>query len=95
MVIVFIQLSLELYHMVRNARFGPLTLLMTLRVMNVKSDDKFTQLFYVSIHDADIRFKAEAVVIGTDITQTLLQTIYNESALSKEFLILNNNLVKS
>ena len=46
----------SIYHMMRNARFGPLTLLMTLRVINVKSDDKFTLLFYVSIHDANIRF---------------------------------------
>ena len=29
-----------MHHMMRNARFGPLTLLMTLRVINVKSDDK-------------------------------------------------------
>ena len=28
-------------NMMRNARFGPLTLLMTLRVIDVKSDDKF------------------------------------------------------
>ena len=42
--------------MMRNAQFGPLTLLMTLRVIDVKSDDKFTRLFYVSIHDAYIRF---------------------------------------
>ena len=42
--------------MMRNARFGPLTLLMTLRVINVKSDDKFMRLFYVSINDANIRF---------------------------------------
>ena len=33
-------------YMMRNARFGPLTLLMTLRVIDVKSDDKFTRLFY-------------------------------------------------
>ena len=57
-----------IYHMMRNARFGPLTLLMTLRVINVKSDDKFTRLFYVSILDANIRFLAEAVFIGTDIS---------------------------
>ena len=38
--------------LMRNVRFGPLTLLMTLRVIDVKSDDKFTRLFYVSIHDA-------------------------------------------
>ena len=52
----------------RNARFGPLTLLMTLRVIDVKSDDKFTRLFYVSIHDANISFYAEAVFIETDIS---------------------------
>ena len=46
---------------------------------------------YVSIHDANIRFWAEAVFIGTDISFRLLQTIYNESALSKKSLILNNN----
>ena len=45
-----------LTYMMRNARFGPLTLLMTLRVIDVKSDDKFTRLFYVSIHDTYIRF---------------------------------------
>ena len=55
-------------HMMRNARFGPLTLLMTLRVIDVKRDYKFTRLFYVSIHDAYIRFYAEAVFIGTDIS---------------------------
>ena len=31
-----------IYQMMRNARFGPITLLMTLRVIDVKSDDKFT-----------------------------------------------------
>ena len=45
-----------IYHMMRNARFGPLTLLMTLRVIDVKSNDKFTQLIYVSVLDANIRF---------------------------------------
>ena len=55
--LVFLSLS----HVMRNARFGPLTLLMTLRVINVKSDDNFMRLFYVSIHDANIRFMAEAV----------------------------------
>ena len=35
------------HHLMRNARFGPLTLLMTLRVIDVKSGDKFTRLFYV------------------------------------------------
>ena len=50
--LVFLSLS----HMMRNAGFGPLTLLMTLRVIDVKSDDKFTRLFYVSVHDANIRF---------------------------------------
>ena len=54
--------------MMRNARFGPLTLLMTLRVINVKSDGKFTRLFYFLIHDANIGFKAETVFIGTDIS---------------------------
>ena len=44
------------YDMMRNARFGPLTLLMTLRFIDVKSDDKFMRLFYASIYDADIRF---------------------------------------
>ena len=47
---------LNKHQLMRNARFGPLTVLMTLRVINVKSDDKFTRLFYVSIHDANIRF---------------------------------------
>ena len=47
--------------MMRNARFGPLTLLTTLRDIDVKSDGKFTRLFYVSIHDANIRFLAETV----------------------------------
>ena len=56
------------HHLMRNARFGPLTLLITLRVINVKSDDKFTLLFYVTIHNAYIRFKAEAVFMGTDIS---------------------------
>ena len=46
----------SIYHMMRNARFGPLTLLMTLRVIDVKSDDKITRLLYVSVHDANIRF---------------------------------------
>ena len=32
------------HHMMRNARFWPLTLLMTLRVIDVKSDDKFMRL---------------------------------------------------
>ena len=54
--------------MMRNARFGPLTLLMTLRVIDVKSDDKLTALFYVSIPDANTEFLAEAVFIGTDIS---------------------------
>ena len=40
----------------RNARFGPLTLLMTLRVIDVKRDDKFTRLFYFPVHDANIKF---------------------------------------
>ena len=31
--------------MMRNARFGPLTLLMTLRVINVKSDDNLRDYF--------------------------------------------------
>ena len=52
----FAQMLDSIYHMMRNARFGPLTLFMTLRVINVKSDDKFTRLFYISIHDANIRF---------------------------------------
>ena len=56
------------YHMMRNARFGPLTLLMTLRVIDVKSEDKFTRLFYVSVHDANIRFLAETVFIGSNIS---------------------------
>ena len=42
--------------MMRSTRFGPLTLLMTLRIINVESDDKFTRLFYISIHDTNIRF---------------------------------------
>ena len=42
------------HHMMRNARFGPLTLLMTFRVIDVKSDYKFRRLFYVSDHDAYI-----------------------------------------
>ena len=65
--------------MMRNPRFGPLTLLMTLRVIDVKSDDKFMRLFYVSIHDAYIRFKAEIVFIGTDKSFRLsykLSTMY-------------------
>ena len=57
---------LFLKNVMRNARFGPLTLLMTLRVIDVKSDDKSTRLFYVSVHDANIRFEAETVFIGTD-----------------------------
>ena len=31
--------------MMRNARFGPLTLLMTLRVIDVKSEDKLRDYF--------------------------------------------------
>ena len=44
------------HHLMRNARFGPLTLFMMLRVIDVKSDDKFTRLFYVSVHDVNVRF---------------------------------------
>ena len=40
----------------RNAQLGPLTLFMKLRDINVKSTDKFTRSFYVSIPDAYIRF---------------------------------------
>ena len=59
---------LLIHYLMRNALFGPLTLLMTLRVIGVKSDDKFTRLFYVSVHDANIRFLAGTVFIGTDIS---------------------------
>ena len=72
----------SIYHMMRNARFGPLTLLMTLRVINVKSDDKFTRLFYGSIQDANIRLLAEAVFIGTDITFILY---YKLSTMNQRF----------
>ena len=39
------------------------------------------RLHYVSIHDANISFLAEAVFIGTGVYFRLLQTIYNESVL--------------
>ena len=58
-------------HMMRNARFGPLTLLMTLRVIDVKSDDKFTQLFYVSIHDAYRLFLSELIYPLDSLTNYL------------------------
>ena len=50
---------------------GLLTLLMTLWVINVKRDDNFTWLFYVSRHGSNIRFNAKAVFIGTDISFSL------------------------
>ena len=59
---------LSVCNVMHNARFGPLNLLMTLRVINVKSEDNFTRFNYVSIHDANIRFWAVAVFIGTDIS---------------------------
>ena len=68
--------------MMRNARFGPLTLLMTLRVINVKSDDKFTRLFYVSIHYANKRFLAEAAFIGTDLS---FRVSYKLSTMNQRF----------
>ena len=70
------------HHLMRNTRFGPLTLLMTLQVIDVKSDYKFTLLFYVSIHDAYIRFYAEAVFIGTDISFRLS---YKLSTMNQRF----------
>ena len=66
-------------HMMRNAWFGPLTLLMTLRDNNVKSDDKFMAL----TSDSMLLLVSEAVFIGTDIS---FRISYKSSLMNQRFL---------
>ena len=80
--------------MMCNARFGPLTLLMTLRVKTSKAmtnlRDYFTFQSMTLTSDSRLRLFLSELIYHLD---SLTNYIYNEYmyALSKKSLILNNN----